>query len=152
MTCISSTVSLGNIKPGTSENVFFSPQGAYLQSREALCRATEKEVSPPCNSPSRGAGEMLEHSRYPQWTSLRWKNPTSNHRRKNKDDFRSDRSDYRSDSLTVCCTGSKCPCPSRSCLSPCLRCLTSRNRTCQLPSPLTETTRPLGFGKAASPW
>lgn len=39
---------------------------AHLQSREALCRATEKEVIPPCSSPSRGAGEMLEHSRYPQ--------------------------------------------------------------------------------------
>lgn len=36
---------------------------AYLQSRDALWRATEKEVSPPWSSPSRGAGEMLEHSR-----------------------------------------------------------------------------------------
>lgn len=42
----------------------------YLQSREALCWATENDVSPPCSSPKRGAGEMLEHSRYPQWTSL----------------------------------------------------------------------------------
>ena len=45
--------------------------GEYLQSREALCWATENDVSPPCSSPSRGAGEMLEHSRYPQCTSLK---------------------------------------------------------------------------------
>lgn len=43
----------------------------YLHSREALCWATEKDVKPPCNSPSLGAGEMLEHSRYPQCTSLK---------------------------------------------------------------------------------
>ncbi len=43
----------------------------YLQSIEALCWATEKDVKPPCNSPSLGEGEMLEHSRYPQCTSLK---------------------------------------------------------------------------------
>lgn len=55
----------------------------YLQSREALCRATEKEVSPPCSSPSRGAGEMLEHSRYPQWMSLEHGDATKRHREQN---------------------------------------------------------------------
>lgn len=43
--------------------LFSLPEGAHLQSREALWRATEKEVIPPCSSPSRGEGEMLEHSR-----------------------------------------------------------------------------------------
>lgn len=128
---------------------------AYLQSREALWRATEKEVSPPWSSPRRGAGEMLEHSRYPQWTSLkkRRRNQRS-HRAKSGEGDRA--AEARKGVRTVCYTGPRCPCPSRSCLSPSLQCSTSHNRTCRLPSPLEgprwETRKIYSFASEPQPW
>lgn len=126
---------------------FSLPEGAHLQSREALCRATEKEVIPPCSSPSRGEGEMLEHSRYPQWTSLRYKKKKTINKSGTgqiKPTVEAEQC-FRMDILTVCYTGSRCPCPSHSCPSPSPRCLTSRSRTCQQPLPLAETTGALGY-------
>lgn len=110
---------------------------AYLQSRDALCWATEKEVSPPCSSPSRGAGEMLEHSRYPQWTSLKHRGVTTDHLERitqNGTAFV-----HGEDWLTACYTGSTCPCLSHSCLFLSPQCSASRSRTCQPPLPLRET-------------
>lgn len=125
--------------------------GVYLQSREALCRATEKEVSPPWSSPSRGAGEMLEHSRYPQWTSLTHKDTSNDHRKQTRMREQSC-SEFRLNGLTVCYTGSRCPCPSRSCLFLSLQCLTSHNRTCQLLLPLMRTEWDTNNGYSSGSW